>query len=61
MAKEMNMSCDFLTNQLMCELPEQMMDVMLKVRTRTGEHTFREDIYMHTLKYRRWNSELRPF
>ena len=37
------------------------MDVMLKVRTRMGDHTFREDIYTHTLKYRRWNNELRPF
>ena len=37
------------------------MGVLLKVRTRTGEHTFREDIYTHTLKYRRWNNELRPF
>ena len=45
----------------MCELPEHTMDVMLKVKTRTGEHTFREDIYTHTLKYRRWNNELRPF
>ena len=61
MAKEMNMRCNFLTNRLICKLPEQMMDVMLKVRTRTGEHTFREDIYTHTLKYRRWNIELRPF
>ena len=61
MAKEMNMSCDFLKNQLICELPQHMMDVVLKVRTRTGEHTFREDIYTCTLKYRRWNNELRPF
>ena len=37
------------------------MDVVLKVRTRTGEHTFREDVYTCTLKYRRWNNELRPF
>ena len=57
----MNVSCDFLANQLICELPEQTMDVMLKVRTKTGEHTFREDIYTCTLKYRRWNNELRPF
>ena len=61
MTKEMNMSCNFLTNWLICELLEQMMDVMLKVRTGTGEHTFREDIYTHTLKNRRWNNELRPF
>ena len=45
MVKEMNMTCNFLTKQLVCELPEQAMDVLLKVRTKTGEHTFREDVY----------------
>ena len=57
----MNVSCNFLTNRLTCELPEHMMDVVLKVRMRTGEHMFREDVYTCTLKYRRWNNELRPF
>ena len=61
MAKEMNVNCDFLANRLICELPEHTMDVMLKEQTRMGEHMFREDVYMHTLKYRRWNNELRPF
>ena len=61
MAKEMNVSCNFLTNQLTCDLPEHTMDVVLKVRMRTGEHTFREDVYTCTLKYRRWNNELSPF
>ena len=28
---------------------------------RSGEHMFREDMYTRTLKYRRWNNELRPF
>ena len=37
------------------------MDVLLKVRTRSGEHMFREDIYTRSLKYRRWNNELQPF
>ena len=37
------------------------MDMMLKVQMRMGEHTFREDVYTHTPKYRRWNNELRPF
>ena len=45
----------------MCVLPEHTMDVLLKVRTRSGEHTFQEDVYTRTLKYRRWNNELRPF
>ena len=61
MTKEMNVHCDFLANCLTCELPEHTMDVMLKVRMRMEEHTFREDVYMWTLKYRRWNNKLRPF
>ena len=28
---------------------------------KTGEHMFREDVYICTLKYRKWNNELRPF
>ena len=61
MAKEMNVTCGFLTKQLVCELPEQTMDVLLKIRTKTGEHTFREDVYTCTLKYHRWNNQLNPF
>ena len=61
MAKEMSVSCDFLEHNLTCVLPENTMDILLKVRTKSGEHTFREDIYTRTLKYRRWNNELRPF
>ena len=48
-------------NSLTCALLEHMMDVMLKARMRMGGHTFREDVYTRTLKYRRWNNELRPF
>ena len=61
MAKEMNVNCNFLLNRLVCELLEHTMDVLLKVRTKTGKHTFREDVYTHMLKYRWWNNELRLF
>ena len=61
MAKEMSISCDFLEHNLTCVLPENTMDVLLKVRTKSGEHMFREDVYTRTLKYRRLNNELRPF
>ena len=37
------------------------MDVLLEVRMKTGEHTFREEVYTHPLKYGRWNNELNPF
>ena len=61
MAKEMSVTCNFMDHILNCILPENTMDVLLKVQTRLGEHTFREDIYTRTLKNRRWNNELRPF
>ena len=61
MAKEMDVSCDFIEKQLVCTLPNQIMDVLLKVCTKTGEHMFWEDVYTHILKYRRWNNKLRPF
>ena len=61
MAKEISITCDFVEKQLVCELPEQTMDVLLKIRTKTGEHTFREDVYTCTLKYHRWNNQLKPF
>ena len=61
MAREMNVRCNFLENNLMCVLPEHTMEVHLKVRTRSGEHTFQEDVYTKTLKYPRWNNKLRPF
>ena len=45
----------------MCKLPEHAMDVLLKIRMKTGEHKFREDVYTCTLKYHKWNNQLRPF
>ena len=61
MAKEIKVDCDFIQNSLICELPPQTLDVLLRVRTRSGEHTFREDVYTRSLKYRRWNNQMRPF
>ena len=57
----MSVTCDFIQHNLQCILPENTMDILLKVHTRLGEHTFREDVYTRTLKYRKWNNELRPF
>ena len=57
----MDVSCDFIEKWLVCMLPNQTMDVLLKVHMKTGEHTFWEDVYTCTLKYRRWNNHLRPF
>ena len=57
----MEVSCDFIGKQLICMLPNQMMDVLLKVHMKTGKHTLREDVYTCSLKYTMWNNQLRPF
>ena len=49
MAKEMNVTCDFVEKQLVCELPEQMKDVLLKIRTKTGS-THLERMCTHVLR-----------
>ena len=57
----MKVSCDFVQNSLICQLPPHTLDVVLKVQTRSGEHTFKEDVYTRMIKYRRWNNQMRPF
>ena len=52
MAKEMSVTFDFIQHNLHCVLPENTMDILLKVHTRSGEHTFREDVYTRTLKWK---------
>ena len=61
MATEMEVSYDFIGKHLVFMPSNQMMDMLLKVHMKTGDHTFREDVYMCSLKYRMWNNQLRPF
>ena len=47
MTKEMEVSCNFVRKHLVYTLPNQTMDMLLKVHMKTGEHTFREGcVYM---------------
>ena len=57
----MDVSCNSIEKRLVYMLPNQTIDVLSKVHTKTGEHTFQEDVYTCILKYRRWNNQLRPF
>ena len=52
MAKELEVCCNFAERQLVCKLPGGMMDVLLKIRTKSGEHTFWEAVYTRLQKYR---------
>ena len=57
----MEVSCDFVGKQLVGMLPNQIMDMLLKVHTKTGEHTFRQDVYICSLIIECENNQLRPF
>ena len=61
MSKELVMSCDFPTKQLLCELPTNTMDVVLKICMRLGEHTFWEDLNSRMMKYQRWCDTTKSF
>ena len=61
MAKEIDVSCNFVRKQLVCKLPNQTMDVVLKVRMKTGEHTFWKDVYARTLNNYMWSDPNKPF
>ena len=52
MAKEMNMRCNFLKNNLTCVLPEHMMGCTSEGEDQVRRTYIQEDVYTRTLKYR---------
>ena len=51
MSKQLNASCDFQDGMLVCELPQNIVEVVLKVKTKWGKHTLIEDQYSRTEKF----------
>ena len=44
MARSLNSQCDFENGLFTCDLPEDAVPLILKVKTKTGNHTFVEDM-----------------
>ena len=61
MAKELDVTCNFARKQLVCNLLGGVLEVMVKIRTKYGEHTFKEDVYTRSQKYKMWDDQERPF
>ena len=55
MSKQLNASCDFQDGLLVGELPKNIVEVILKVKTRWGKHTLIEDQYSRTEKFCPWD------
>ena len=54
MARSLNSRCDSKNGFLLCDLPEDTVLLVLKVKTKTGNHTLVEDIEKQTEKFRPW-------
>ena len=53
--RQISTACSFVLGYVWCELPEDTIDVMVKVRTMQGMHTLKEDRDNCTLKFRLWS------
>ena len=54
MAGSLNSRCDFKNGFFTCDLPEDAILLILKVKTKTGNHTLVEDTEKWTEKFRPW-------
>ena len=54
MARSLNSRCDFENGFFTCDLPEDTVLLILKVKTKTSNHTLVEDTEKQTEKFRPW-------
>ena len=59
MARSLNSRCDFENGFFLCDLPEDAVLLMLKVKTKTGNHTLVEDTEKQTEKLDRGRNPLK--
>ena len=54
MARSLNSRCDFENGFFTCNLPEDAVLLVVKVKTKTGNHTLVEDTEKQTEEFRLW-------
>ena len=54
MARSLNSGCDFDNEFFTCDPPEDAVLLVVKVKTKTGNHTLVEDTEKQTEKFRPW-------
>ena len=61
MASQKYAICDFSFSFLHCDLPEDMIDMDLKIRTIQGIHMYKEDCNSRTNIFRPWGLHVTTF
>ena len=59
MARLLNSRCDFENGFFTCDLPEDAILLILKVKTQTGNHTLVEDTEKQTEKFGAWKKQVK--
>ena len=59
MARYLNSRCDFKNGFFTCDLPEDTVLLILKVKTQTGNHTLVEDMEKQTEKFQPWKKPIK--
>ena len=59
MVRSLNSRCDFENSFFTCDLPEDVILLILKVKTQTGNHTLVEDMEKQTEKFRLWEKQVK--
>ena len=57
MARSLNSHCNFKEGFFTCDLPVDVVELVLKVKTRHGKHTLKEDQERRMEKYRPWERQ----
>ena len=56
-ARSLNSRCDFENGFFTCDLPENAVLLILKVKAQTGNHTLVEDMEKQTEKFQPWKKQ----
>ena len=59
MARSLNSRCDFKNGFFTCDLPEDAVLLILKVKTQAGNHSLVEDMEKQTEKFRSWKKPIK--
>ena len=59
MARSLSSRCDFENGFFTCDLPEDAVLLILKVKTKTGNHTLVEDMEKWTEKFSPWKKPIK--
>ena len=59
MARSLNSRCNFENGFFSCNLPEDAVLLVLKVKTKTGNHTLVEDTEKQTEKFCPWKKQIK--